>query len=223
LTKQPEDVDTHYSLGVAYKNNGLKGKAIYEFEEVVKFQPGNIFALNNIGTIHLDQGQYEDAVSVYKEVLQINPDHVDGLYNLGLTYYFKGVLDPAINTWEKAAKINPFYKDLQNNLIVSYNKKKELSEKLIYGQRKTLNDEHVKFDKEFSVALPAQKKEEEMQVVNRRKLLPAVTVGLTKEEAAKLAKVLKESNVEIKFCLDLLADLDLVELEEVITKMNNTD
>jgi hypothetical protein len=62
-----------------------------------------------------------------------------------------------------------------------------------------------------------------MQVVNRRKLLPAVTVGLTKEEAAKLARVLKESNVEIRFCLDLLADLDLVELEEKITKMSNID
>ncbi len=55
-----------------------------------------------------------------------------------------------------------------------------------------------------------------MQVVNKRKLLPDVTIGLTKEEAAKLAKLLKESNVEIKFCLELLADLDLVELEEKI-------
>ena len=55
-----------------------------------------------------------------------------------------------------------------------------------------------------------------MQVVNRRKLLPAVTIGLTKEEAFKLAKVLGESNVEISFCLDLLSDIDLVALEEKI-------
>jgi len=55
-----------------------------------------------------------------------------------------------------------------------------------------------------------------MQVVNRRKLLPAVTIGLTKEETCKLAKVLGESNVEISFCLDLLSDIDLVALEEKI-------
>ncbi len=55
-----------------------------------------------------------------------------------------------------------------------------------------------------------------MQVVNRRKLLPDVTIGLTKEEAGKLAKVLGESNVEISFCLDLLSDIDLVALEEKI-------
>lgn len=64
--------------------------------------------------------------------------------------------------------------------------------------------------------LPAREKEKDMLVVNRRKLLPAVTIGLTREEADKLAKVLRESNVEINFCLDLLADIDLVALEEKI-------
>lgn len=55
-----------------------------------------------------------------------------------------------------------------------------------------------------------------MQVVNRRKLLPDITVGLTKEEVAKLARVLSESDIEVKFCIDLLADLDFVELEKKI-------
>ena len=55
-----------------------------------------------------------------------------------------------------------------------------------------------------------------MLVVNRRKLLPAVTIGLTKEEADILANVLRKSNVEVSFCLDLLADIDLVALEEKI-------
>ena len=55
-----------------------------------------------------------------------------------------------------------------------------------------------------------------MLVVNRRKLLPAVTIGLTKEEADKLANVLRKSNVEVSFCIDLLADIDLVALEEKI-------
>ncbi len=58
-----------------------------------------------------------------------------------------------------------------------------------------------------------------MQIVNRRKLLPDITIGLTTEEAAKLAKVLGESNVEVKYCLDLLADIDLVELEEKVNKV----
>jgi hypothetical protein len=55
-----------------------------------------------------------------------------------------------------------------------------------------------------------------MQVVNKRKLLPDVTIGLTKKEAAKLVKVLKESNVSILFGLELLTDLDFIELTDII-------
>jgi hypothetical protein len=80
---------------------------------------------------------------------------------------------------------------------------------------KTL-DKLIKYDKRFSTVFPVRNREEDMQVVNRRKLLPDVTIGLTKEEACKLAKVLGESNVEVSFCLELLSDIDLVALEEKI-------
>ncbi|GJQ59255.1 MAG: hypothetical protein D8M57_05250 [Candidatus Scalindua sp. AMX11] len=55
-----------------------------------------------------------------------------------------------------------------------------------------------------------------MQVINKRKLLPDVTIGLTKKEAAKLAKVLKESNVSVLFGLEILTDLDFIELTDII-------
>ena len=58
-----------------------------------------------------------------------------------------------------------------------------------------------------------------MQVINKRKLLPDVTIGLTKAEAGKLVNVLKESNVSILFCLELLTGLDFVELTEMIAEM----
>lgn len=64
--------------------------------------------------------------------------------------------------------------------------------------------------------LPACAREKDMLVVNRRKLLPAVTIGLTTEEASKLAKVLGESNIEVNFCLELLTDIDLVVLQDKI-------
>ena len=108
----------------------------------------------------------------------------------------------------------PGDKETLHNMRVAY-KEKELLQSEIATQE-TAFAENIKFDDEFSIVLPKQKREKEMQVVNRKKLLPDVTIGLTKEEAAKLAKVLGESDVEIKFCLDLLADLDLVELEEQI-------
>jgi tetratricopeptide (TPR) repeat protein len=131
-----------------------------------------------------------------------------------LTFYFKGDLDKAVNTWEKVASIDLFYRDVQNNLSVSY-KRKGFFSNAIAAHERALEERH-KNDSGFSIVLPAREKEKDMLVVNRRKLLPAVTVGLTREEADKLAKVLRESNVEISFCLDLLTDIDLVALEEKI-------
>ncbi len=69
----------------------------------------------------------------------------------------------------------------------------------------------------FSIELPAWTKEKDMLVVNRRKLLPAVTIGLTEEEAGKLAKVLGESDVGVSFCLELLTDIDFVVLQDKIS------
>lgn len=148
---------------------------------------------------------------------QVKPDYLEGLYNLGLAYYFNGDLDGAIDAWEKVASVDPAFKNVHNDLSVSY-KSKGLFHDSIAEHERAL-EELGNSDRSFAVVLPARAKEKDMLVVNRRKLLPAVTIGLTKEEAEKLAKVLGESNVEISFCLNLLADIDFVVLEEKIASV----
>ena len=138
-------------------------------------------------------------------------------YNLGLAYYFKGDLDGAIDAWEKVASVDPAFKNVHNDLSVSYKSKGSIHDSIAEHERAL--EELGNSDRSFSVVLPARAKEKDMLVVNRRKLLPAVTIGLTKEEAEKLAKVLGESNVEISFCLNLLADIDFVVLEEKIASV----
>ncbi len=123
-------------------------------------------------------------------------------------------LDGAIDTWEKVASVDPAYKNVRISLSVSFKNKGSFHDSI--AEHKRALEELGISDSSFSVVLPARTKEEDMLVVNRRKLLPAVTIGLTKGEAEKLAKVLGESNVEISFCLNLLADIDFVVLEEKI-------
>ncbi len=103
---------------------------------------------------------------------------------------------------------------MRNDLSVSYKDNGSFHDSV--GGHESVIEELGNRDRNFSVVFPARAKEKDMLVVNRRKLLPAVTIGLTKEEADKLAKVLGESNVEISFCLNLLADIDFVVLEEKI-------
>jgi len=49
-----------------------------------------------------------------------------------------------------------------------------------------------------------------MRVVDRRRVLPEVTIGLNKEETTILASILGKSELEKEFCQDLLSKIDIV-------------
>ena len=49
-----------------------------------------------------------------------------------------------------------------------------------------------------------------MRVVDRRRILPEVTIGLNKEEATTLASILTKSELEKEFCQDLLTKIDVI-------------
>ncbi len=49
-----------------------------------------------------------------------------------------------------------------------------------------------------------------MRVVDRKRVLPEVTIGLNKEETITLASVLSKSDLEKEFCNDLLSKIDIV-------------
>jgi hypothetical protein len=49
-----------------------------------------------------------------------------------------------------------------------------------------------------------------MRVVDRRRVLPEVTIGLDKEETITLATILSKSELEKEFCRELLSKIDVV-------------
>jgi hypothetical protein len=49
-----------------------------------------------------------------------------------------------------------------------------------------------------------------MRVVDRRRVLPEVTIGLNKEETTTLASILTKSELEKEFCQDLLTKIDVI-------------
>ncbi|MEE9515194.1 MAG: hypothetical protein V3V54_04100, partial [Candidatus Brocadiales bacterium] len=51
------------------------------------------------------------------------------------------------------------------------------------------------------------------RVVDRRKVMDEILVGLTYEEGGKLAKLLKESQVELQLALSILPDLEAILLD----------
>ncbi len=49
-----------------------------------------------------------------------------------------------------------------------------------------------------------------MRVVDRKRVLPEVTIGLDKEETITLTTILSKSELEKEFCRELLSKIDVV-------------
>ncbi len=52
-----------------------------------------------------------------------------------------------------------------------------------------------------------------VRVVDRRKVMDEILIGLTYEEGGKLAKLLKEAQVERQLALSILPDLEAILLD----------
>lgn len=75
------DADTHYDLGIAYREMGLMMDAIGEFEmamEGARGKPREIDCLSMIGACRKALGDVEGAVDAYKEALALPHIHPDG-------------------------------------------------------------------------------------------------------------------------------------------------
>jgi tetratricopeptide (TPR) repeat protein len=95
---KPEDVDTHYDLGVAYKEMGLIDDAVSEFSIARKGCIGKrkeIDCLSMIGLLQTMKGDYAQAVEAFGQALQT--EHASGEVEKALRY-------DLANAWEGAGQ-----------------------------------------------------------------------------------------------------------------------
>ncbi len=60
-----------------------------------------------------------------------------------------------------------------------------------------------------------------MRVVDRKRVLPEVTIGLDKEETITLSTILSKSELEKEFCEDLLTKIKVVLQDDDFKDKNN--
>ena len=60
-----------------------------------------------------------------------------------------------------------------------------------------------------------------MRVVDRKRVLPEVTIGLDKEETITLSAILSKSDLEKKFCKDLLSKINVILQDDDFKDKNN--
>jgi tetratricopeptide (TPR) repeat protein len=114
-----EDTDTHYNLGIAYKEMGLLDEAIAEFLLTPEGEPKFIQSRYMLGLCYMEMGDFRKAtVEIgnalnYSESLASDAeDRLSMNYDLGLAYQGAGEMNNAIGQFQKVSAEAPGFRDV---------------------------------------------------------------------------------------------------------------
>ncbi len=130
LGEQPEDeeedLETHYNLGIAYREMGLLDEAIGEFQKVAKaVQKGRPFAYAmNCSTLlaltFMDKGEPKIASLWYKRALEVpalDPETILALrYDLAVSLETAGESSAALDSFRQVYAMNIDYRDVADHI-----------------------------------------------------------------------------------------------------------
>ncbi len=115
-----EDSDTHFNLGIAYKEMDLLAEAIGEFQIAAKDPSFHLEACSMIAVCYVEQGLYEEAVRWYEQALSAEGISTEArvalLYDLGAALLAAGREDDAYTALSEVAEVDPSYRDVDSQL-----------------------------------------------------------------------------------------------------------
>ena len=115
-----EDSDTHFNLGIAYREMGLLPEAIREFQIASRDKKLFVESCSIIGVCYQEQGMWSEAASWYQKALvapDISEDARLGLrYDLAVAYEAAGDSEQAYGILAEILAVNPAYRDVSDRL-----------------------------------------------------------------------------------------------------------
>jgi len=115
-----EDYDTHYNLGIAYKEMGLIDEAIGEFQLASKDPKRAVECASMLGLCFLEKGMPQLAIKWYRKGLEIaeitEEEHVGLLYDLGSAYMEVGDTANAQKAFMEVYGMNTNYRDIVSRI-----------------------------------------------------------------------------------------------------------
>ena len=95
---------------------GKLEEAEHLYKEILKTNPNNLTAMNNLGILLRSLGRFDEAEASYKKVIELKPDYVEAHNNLGVLLRSLGRFDEAELSYKKAIELKPDYVEAHNNL-----------------------------------------------------------------------------------------------------------
>jgi len=116
-----EDSDTHFNLGIAYKEMGLLKEAVGEFQIASHDPAFFVEACSMIGVCANELGRHDEAAEWYQKAL-VAPDlSLDARtalrYELAAAFEMTGKLEEAVNIFQEIQTIDPAYRDVSSHLV----------------------------------------------------------------------------------------------------------
>jgi len=119
---QRSDVNTHYDLGIAYKEMGLLDDAVQVFDvarQGCQGQPKEVDCLTMIGLLQGMRGEPQRAVVAFRDALQsphAAPREVSLRYELGLAHEAAGAAGKALGQYLAVQRAEPTHRDVQDRV-----------------------------------------------------------------------------------------------------------
>ena len=114
------DSDTHYDLGIAYKEMGLFDDAIQAFTLAMQNPARECISATMIGLCRLEQGKIDAAIEQFERGLDApgrTPREEMGLYfELGSAYEQKGDLESALEHFERVRARDPRFREVTTRI-----------------------------------------------------------------------------------------------------------
>ncbi|GAB4281849.1 MAG: hypothetical protein Kow0029_27140 [Candidatus Rifleibacteriota bacterium] len=107
LIDNPKDTEALLHLAMEYGLQNNFVKAVETYFALLRIDPDNFHAYNNLGILYKKSGQFRDSLYCYKQAERINPDSYWVPYNMGLCYEAMGRMQEARESYGRALSLNP--------------------------------------------------------------------------------------------------------------------
>jgi tetratricopeptide (TPR) repeat protein len=96
-----------YRRGNAYNEKSESDRAIQDYNEAIRLNPGHADAFANRGAAYARKRDYDRAIQDYDEAIRLNPRHADAFSNRGVVYARKKDYERAIQDYDDAIRLKP--------------------------------------------------------------------------------------------------------------------
>lgn len=115
-----KDFETHYHLGIAYREMELVDHAIAEFETASADKEKRFDCLVMLGMCFMEKEEYDKAIHYFNDashVKKLNKEEMIRLqYRLGLAYESNGLMQEALKAYHQVINLDSNFSDVRNRI-----------------------------------------------------------------------------------------------------------